>query len=86
MKEAPAGANDNLPLGAYVVSQAEARIEIVILIVQRGARPGLELPADATVDREPLRGAPLVLDVKAIVGVIESPRSEERRVGKECRL
>ena len=69
VKNASAAPPDEIPLAAKVVGEAEARIHIVQIVAQRRARPGFEVIAQAAIQREPVGGAPLILNIKTVVSV-----------------
>ena len=69
MKNAGAASPDEIPFAAKVIGKAKARIYVIQVIVQRRARPSFEVVAQAAIQGEPIGGAPLVLNEKAVVSV-----------------
>src|SRR5216683_1592009 len=72
VKEAEAGAHDDVVFGADVVRHAEARIEIFPLGVKDIRRPCFPFPAQAAIHGQAVGGAPFVLNVEAVVAMVES--------------
>src|SRR6266704_1074939 len=72
VKEAEAGAHDDVVFGADVVGHAEARIEIFPLGVKDIRRPCFPFPPQAAIHGQAVGGAPFVLNVEAVVAMIES--------------
>src|SRR5579863_8257951 len=75
MEQSKTSPKHNLARGPNVVGKAYPWIYVLPLRVEHARRPSLELPAHASIQSKSLRGAPLVLNVKTIVGVVQSPRS-----------
>ena len=66
------GAHDDIPPGADVVGKTQARVNVLILIIQCSARPGFKLPAHSAVNGQPVGGAPFILNVQTVIGVVQS--------------
>ncbi len=82
MEQSDTRARHDVATRADAVSETEARI-VSPLRVHHSAGPCLPVGAEAGVDREALRCAPVVLNEQAAVGVIESP---DRAVADRIRI
>src|SRR5215472_1353299 len=71
MKQSKAGAQHHVMRATKAVSKTSAGIEIFPVGIQYAGGPCLKLPTNAAIKGQSRRGAPFVLDVETIVGVVE---------------
>src|SRR5262249_17179854 len=75
MEQARAAANHYISGSTKRIRESRPRIEIFQGVVERCTRPGLALPAQAQVERSIVAGPSFVLQVKALVSMIQRPLS-----------
>jgi len=71
VKESKAGADNHVTTRSDVVGQAQTGIEILPLRVEDLRRPSLPLPTQAAVKGEAAGRTPFVLDVQAIISMVQ---------------
>src|SRR6266403_1119143 len=73
VKEPETGSNHEIMFCTHVVGHTKARIKILPLRVKYVGGPSLPFPPEPAIQCKPVRGTPFILNVQAIISVIESP-------------
>src|SRR6266403_154190 len=73
VKEPEPGSNHEIVFCTYVVGHTEPRVKILPLRVKYVGGPSLPFPPKPSIQCQPVRGTPFILNVQAIISVIESP-------------
>src|SRR6266850_4766496 len=73
VKEPEPGSNHEIMFCTHVVGHTKARVKILPLRVKYLGGPSLPFPPKPSIQCQPVRGTPFILNVQAIISVIESP-------------